>query len=111
MVKWGVETLEGVSLGAVGYMLRDCDGVRLKAWMMESEGRSKLGIVMNLMEGGCGVRCVQVAWKELRQIMAKLRDGTAELMVETGRWIGPKREDRICDRCGLREWRMLSTLC
>ena len=46
--------------------------------MMESEGRSKLGIVKNLMEGGYRAiaRCVQMARKELRQIMAKLRDGT-----------------------------------
>ena len=40
-----------------------------------------------------------MTWKELRQIMG----GTAELMVETGRWIGLKREDRICGRYGLRE--------
>ena len=35
--------------------------------------------------------------------MAKLRGDTAELRVETGRWIGLKTEDRICDQCGLRE--------
>ena len=35
--------------------------------------------------------------------MAKLRSGTAELRVQTGRWIGLKREDRIYDQCGLRE--------
>ena len=74
-----------------------------KAWMMEAEGRSKLGMVKNLMKGGCRVRCVQVTRKELRGIMAKLRGGTAELRVETGRWIGVKREDRICGQCGLRE--------
>ena len=34
--------------------------------------------------------------EELRRVMAKLR-------VETGRWIGLKREDRICGQCGLRE--------
>ena len=32
-----------------------------------------------------------------------LRGGTAELRVETGRWIGLKREGRICGQCGLRE--------
>ena len=59
MVKWGVEKLEGVSLGAVGYMLRDCAWCEVKkAWMMEGEGRSELGMVMNLMEGGCVARCV-----------------------------------------------------
>ena len=35
--------------------------------------------------------------------MAKLRGGTAELGLETGRWIGLKREDRVCGQCGLRE--------
>ena len=35
--------------------------------------------------------------------MAKLKGGTAKLRVETGRWIGLKREDRICGQCGLRE--------
>ena len=54
--------------------------------MMEAEGRSNSGIVKNLLEGECRARCVQVARMELRQIMAKLRGGTAELRVETGRW-------------------------
>ena len=53
--------------------------------MMEAEERSKLGMVKNLMEGGCSARCVQVARKKLRRIMAKLRGGMAELRVETGR--------------------------
>ena len=35
--------------------------------------------------------------------MTKLRGGTAELRVQCGRWIGLKREDRICGQCGLRE--------
>ena len=35
--------------------------------------------------------------------MAKLRGGTAELGLETGRWIGLKREDRVCGQSGLRE--------
>ena len=41
--------------------------------------------------------------KELKRIMAKLRVGTAELRVGTGRWFGLKREDRIGGQCGLRE--------
>ena len=69
---------------------------------MEAVNGSKLGMVKNLMEGGCSTRCVQVVRKESRRIMAKLRGGT-ELRVETGRWIGLKEEDRICGQCGLRE--------
>ena len=29
----------------------------------------------------------------------KFRGGTAELRVETGRWIGLRREERICKEC------------
>ena len=33
--------------------MRDCAWREVKkAWMMEAEGRSKLGMVKNLMEGG-----------------------------------------------------------
>ena len=35
--------------------------------------------------------------------MAKLRVGTVELRLETGRCFGQKREDRICGQCSLRE--------
>ena len=33
----------------------------------------------------------------------KLRGGTAELGVETGRWHGVRREERICKNCRSRE--------
>ena len=36
----------------VGYMLRDCAWREVKkAWIMDTEGRSKLRMVKNLMEG------------------------------------------------------------
>ena len=107
MFRWSsgvVEKLEGVSLGEVGYMLRDCAWPEVKkAWMMEAEGKPKLGMVKNLIEGGCRARCVQVARKELRRIMAKLIGCTVELSVETGRWIGLEKEYSICGQYGLRE--------
>ena len=31
--------------------------------------------------------------------MIKLRCGTAAFQIETGRWHGVKREDRICKEC------------
>ena len=55
------------------------------------------------MEGGGEARCVQVIRKGLRQILAKLRGATTELRLETGRWIGSRREDRICTQCCLGE--------
>ena len=35
--------------------------------------------------------------------MARLRGGTAELVMEVGRWQGMRREDRVCKDCGNRE--------
>ena len=52
-----------------------------------------------MMERGGKVRCVQVERKGLRRILSKLRGGTAELWVETGRWVGVKQEERICAQC------------
>ena len=99
MVQWGGGEL-GVPLDEVEYMLRDGAWREVnKARIMEAEGRSKLGMVKHLMEGGCRARCVQVARKGLRQIVAKLRGGSAELRVETGRWIGLEIKDRICGQC------------
>ena len=80
-------------MGEVEYMLRDCTWHEMKkAWMMEAEGRLKLGMEKNLMDNGCKARCVQVVRIEVRQIMVKLRGGTAELGVETNiyKWIGLK---------------------
>ena len=35
--------------------------------------------------------------------VTKLRGGTAELRVKTGRWSGLQREERICRQCALEE--------
>ena len=56
-----------------------------------------------MIEGGGEARCVQVVRKGLRWILAKLRGGTAELRLETGRWVGLRREDRVCAHCSLGE--------
>ena len=32
-------------------------------------------------------------------MLAKLRGGTAELRIETGRWSGLNRDERICKNC------------
>ena len=38
------------------------------------------------------LRCVDVTSKRVRRIVTKLRGGTAELILEIGRWCGLKRE-------------------
>ena len=56
--------LEGVLVGEVGYMLRDCTCHEVKkAWRMEAEGRLKVGMEKNL-EDGCKARCVRVVVAE-----------------------------------------------
>ena len=95
------ENLEGLSVNEVGQMLNDCAWREVKkGWVTEAAERSKLSVVQSLIEGGCKSRCVQVGEKGLRRILAKLRGGTAELRVESGRWVGLKREERICSQCG-----------
>ena len=42
---------------------------------------------------------MQVERKGLRRNLTKLRGGTAELRVETDRWVGMKHKDRICAQC------------
>ena len=45
---------------------------------------------------GCGI---MVKGKTRRRRLVKLRGETAELAVETGRWRGLRREERICKNC------------
>ena len=44
---------------------------------------------------------MDIAWrcKRRRRRLVKLRGGTAELEVETGRWRGVRREEGICKNC------------
>ena len=42
---------------------------------------------------------MMVKCKRRRRWLTKLRGGTAELGVETGRWHGVRREERICKNC------------
>ena len=46
---------------------------------------------------------MDVGSKRIRRMLAKLRGGTAELRVDTGRWNGLKREERICKQCTMGE--------
>ncbi len=64
-----------------------------------------------LMDYECKSRYVEVDCKRQRKMVAKLRGGMAELGIETGRWRGLKREERICKSCRSGEverWKMRS---
>ena len=95
------EKVKGVVSGSkVSQMFKDCVWREVrKEWLSEAHERSKLGVLQALMGRECKSRCVQVGKKSLRWILAKLRGGTAELRIESGRWVGLAREDRICTQC------------
>ena len=99
-----VEDMRRLSSGEIRQMLRDSAWRMVtEAWDAEIQERSKLGVVKGLLECGCQSRCVDVGSKRIRRMLAKLRGGTAELRVETGRWNGLKKEERICKQCTMGE--------
>ena len=59
----------------------------------EARAWSKLVMIGRLMDYGCKARCVEVDCKRQSRMLAKLRGGTAELRIETGRWCEKRRED------------------
>ena len=60
-------------------------------------------MVKELRKIQCEATCIDVESKAIRRMLTKLRGGTAELRVETGRWSGLQREERICKQCSLGE--------
>ena len=53
------------------------------SWEAEAQDHSKLDVLQRLLANGCKLNCVDVARKRVQRIVAKWRDGTAELRVET----------------------------
>ena len=41
----------------------------------------------------------EIDCKRQRRMLMKLRDGTPELRIETGRWCGLRRDELICNMC------------
>ena len=69
-------------------------------WKKEAQRHPKLeGIKSLIMEQECEGRSMMVKCKRRRRRLVKLRGGTAELEVETGRWRGVRRVERICKNC------------
>ena len=92
-----VVTLDGLTIKEVKQVLKDTVWRRVKAvWREKAKGSSKLEMTGKLMDNECKAHCVGMDCKRRRRMMAKLRGGTAELRIETGRWRGLKREERIC---------------
>ena len=100
----GIEGLGRLSMTEIGHMLRDTARREVKKeWEAEARERSKLEVMHGLLTIDGKRRCVDVNCKRRRRILAKLRGGTAALRIETGRWSGLKREERLCRQCRLEE--------
>ena len=103
MFGWGaiwVEDLRGLSMGEVRKVLMDVAWREVRGgWKKEAQRHPKLEGIGSLMEQECEGRGMMVKCKRRRRRLVKLRGGTAELEVETGRWRGVSREERICKNC------------
>ena len=94
------QDLEAVSLKELGHMI-NCGVWRavIDKWETDLESKPKLSVLREIYDRGYSARCVEVEDKKMRRILTKLRGGTAEFRIETGRWRGLRREDRVCTIC------------
>ena len=66
--------------------------------VIEGHGKEESENREGKMDLECKARRVWIDCKRQR-MMAKLRGGTVELGIETGRWQGLRRKDRVCKEC------------
>ena len=68
-------------------------------WKKEMEERPKLGMLNEIAALEYESSCAVVERKRDRNMMMKLRGGTAAFQIEVGRWKGVVREQRVCKEC------------
>ena len=108
-----MQALSGLLLSELKHLLK-CKawGRAREGWREEARAHPKLEVMGRLMDCRCKARCVEIDCKRQRRMLMKLRGGTAELRIETDRWCGLRRDERICkmwdeDRI---KWKMCSIL-
>ena len=63
-------------------------------------------ILNSVWVNGFDGRCWKVREKSHRRVLMMLRGGTAPFQIETGRWKGVPREERLCRELGrTRKWK------
>ena len=65
-------------------------------WSKDLEMKPKLLMLRRIVECAEESSCLDVKAKREKRVLLKLKGGTAAFQVETGRWQGLKREDRVC---------------
>ena len=95
-----MQALSGLSMNEVKHILKCMAWRRAReGWREETRAHPKLEVMGRLMDCECKARCVEIDCKRQRRMLMKLRGGTAELRIETGRWCGLRRDERICTMC------------
>ena len=69
-------------------------------WGREMEVKPKLSMLKRITNLDEWSDCAGLRQRADRMMMIKLRGGMAAFQIETGRWHGVAREDRICEECG-----------
>ena len=97
-------TLAEVSGGQLREMLRSvaCRCVE-KDWTEDLGSKPKLCMLNSVCVHRFGGRCWMVREKSHRRALMMLRGGTAPFQIETGRWKGVPREQRLCRECTTNE--------
>ena len=97
-------TLAGVSGRQLREMLRSiaCRYME-KDWTEDLGSKPKLCVLNSVFVSGLNGRCWKVQEKSHRRMLMMLRGGSAPLQIETGRWKGVPREERLCRECGMNE--------
>ena len=96
----GVEQVKDMSENELKRMLESVAWRRVrKEWSQELENKPKLSMLKKIAEYEEESSCANVKMKSERRILIKLRGGTAPFQMETGRWHGLKREERVCKEC------------
>ena len=95
-----VEVLKELSAVEVREMLEAIAWRKVwEEWGKEMERKPKLEMLKRIVKLGEWSECVRVWRRSDRRMMMKLRGGTAGFEIETGRWRGVVREERVCKLC------------
>ena len=98
------EDVEKLSNFQLKEMLKSCAWREVRAsWEQEMNEKRKLEVLRMIVDKDCKGRSAQIESKEVRRMVTKLRGGTAQLHIETGRWKGEGREERKCKECSGQE--------
>ena len=101
--KWNgldAEIVSGLTMKEVKQVLKDIAWREVReVWREAAREWPELEVIGSLMDAECKAGCVEIECKMQRRMMVKLRGGTAELRVETARWCGLSRGERLCKNC------------